>query len=595
MVDYCRTTRCCPCWDFYDLVAQTWTGGSPKIMQHIDFRRMNRKLDRDFKPLRKYQQKPISGKAIHNDHDVNLLRSKYSIEVDGENVPAPFEHFEDTKLPRRILNHLLHKKKFSKPTPIQMQALSCVINKRDVIGLSPTGSGKTYAYLLPLCLFLNESESNRVSNMIGNTEPYGLIIVPTRELVKQVGQLLEELLQLFCYSSEPCHSNISEVSDQTSHTFVQQMHSLPSYSNINSNYQASNNFPYSFANQPSNYYQQTASPQRPPFYQSISQNHVMTPNLQNSPLPIHCGLEGANGHDSKSNFVAQITGGVPIKDNLSQFNRKTKVVVSTPGRLLDIHDKNLLSLNGIQYSVFDECDRLLELGLEEQLRTIISIITLADRSPQVTMWSATLPQSLERLVRSAVIDLVYICAGIQDSVPLNIFQDVRFTHTYLKPSLLLDVVRQIPYPPVLIFTHSKGKADEVCALLFEEQFHVASIHSGKEQHVRNEIMEGFRNNEFDILVATDLISRGLDIPSVSHVINFETPDSIEDYIHRCGRTGRFGREGTATTFLTLECKIAKELREMLESTNNAIPSELCDFKMFGKKILKTEMGDRVIT
>ena len=162
MVNDCRTASCCPCWDFYDLVAQTWTRGSPKIMQHIDFRRMNRK----------YEEKPISGKAIHNDHDVDLLRSKYSIEVDGENVPAPFEHLEDTKLPRRILNHLLHKKKFSKPTPIQMQALSCIINKRDVIGLSPTGSGKTYAYLLPLCLFLNESESNRASNMIGNTEPY---------------------------------------------------------------------------------------------------------------------------------------------------------------------------------------------------------------------------------------------------------------------------------------------------------------------------------------------------------------------------------------------------------------------------------------
>ena len=108
-------------------------------------------------------------------------------------------------------------------------------------------------------------------------------------------------------------------------------------------------------------------------------------------------------------------------------------------------------------------------------------------------------------------------------------------------------------------------------------------------------MEDFRNHAFDILVATDLISRGLDIPSVTHVINFDTPDSIDDYIHRYGRTSRFGREGPATTFLTLECKIAKELREMLESTNSAIPNQLCDFKIFGKKILKTEMRDRIIT
>ena len=134
-------------------------------------------------------------------------------------------------------------------------------------------------------------------------------------------------------------------------------------------------------------------------------------------------------------------------------------------------------MTAIQYSVFDECDRLLELGLEEQLRKVISIITLADRSPQVTLWSTTLPSSFETVVRSAVIDPV--CKGIQDSVPLNIFQDVRFTHTFLKRSLLLDVARQIPYPPLLLFTHSKGKADELCALLFKEQFHVASIHSGK--------------------------------------------------------------------------------------------------------------------
>ena len=242
-------------------------------------------------------------------------------------------------------------------------------------------------------------------------------------------------------------------------------------------------------------------------------------------------------------------------------------------------------MTAIQYSVFDECDRLLELGLEEQLRKVISIITLADRSPQVTLWSTTLPSSFETVVRLAVIDPV--CKGIQDSVPLNIFQDVRFTHTFLKRSLLLDVVRQIPYPPLLLFTHSKAKADKLCALLFKEQFHVASIHSGKEQHVRNEIMGHFRNNEFDILVATGLISRGLEIPSVTHVISFNSPDSIESYIHRCGKSGRFGREGTVTTFLALECKITKELRKR---ANSAIPNELCDFKMLSIKVLKKEMG-----
>ena len=114
------------------------------------------------------------------------------------------------------------------------------------------------------------------------------------------------------------------------------------------------------------------------------------------------------------------------------------------------------------------------------------------------------------------------------------------------------------------------------------------------QSDRFKALTEFRNGNLDVLVATDLASRGLDIPDITHVINYDTPNTIEDYIHRCGRTGRFGRPGQATTFLTLECKIAEDLKFLLESTGFPIPIALKDTKQFGKKVLKTEFGDRVL-
>ena len=187
-------------------------------------------------------------------------------------------------------------------------------------------------------------------------------------------------------------------------------------------------------------------------------------------------------------------------------------------------------------------------------------------SPQVSLWSATLPDSLKRLASSAVIDPVYVIAGVKDTIDSNIKQDVQFMHTYMKEEKLLDVLRHTPYPPVIVFVHAKHTADKIMDLLLDEQFHAAAIHSDKTQTYRNKVMSDFRSGTIDVLIATDLISRGVDIPTVTHVINFDTPLTIEDYIHRCGRCGRLGREGVATTFLTLECTIAAQLKDMLEST-----------------------------
>ena len=174
---------------------------------------------------------------------------------------------------------------------------------------------------------------------------------------------------------------------------------------------------------------------------------------------------------------------------------------------------------------------------------------------------------------------------------------VQFIHTYQKTEMLLDVLRHhTPYPPVIVFASSKEKVDHITSMLQEEQFHAAALHSGYPQDHRNNVVRSFRADEIDILVATDLASRGLDVPAVTRVINYDTPDTIEDYVHRVGRTGRFGRQGYVTTFLTLDCRIASELRDLLEASRSEIPRQLMyDTKMFGKNnILHTDMGDRVV-
>ena len=154
------------------------------------------------------------------------------------------------------------------------------------------------------------------------------------------------------------------------------------------------------------------------------------------------------------------------------------------------------------------------------------------------------------------------------------------------------------FPPVIVFASSKDLVEDVTLLLQNEQFHAAALHSGYTQEYRNSVVRSFRGDEIDILVATDLASRGLDVPAVTRVINYDTPDTIEDYVHRVGRTGRFGREGHVTTFLTLDCRIAAELRDLLEASSFEggidIPPQLRDLNMFGGKILRTEMGDRVM-
>ena len=421
----------------------------------------------------------------------------------GFNCPAPIKSFADLHLDDSVMNYL-KEARFLRPTPIQMQSLSCSLSGRDVIGLAETGSGKTLAYTLPLAIWLKEDRPR------GHGEsPVALIVVPTRELMQQIFIEVKNLLNCICVNT----------------------------------------------------------------------------NLT---------TKQAGGSRETRYQAAAICGGVPAHSQILEIARGVDVIVATPGRLLDLCDRGALSLSRVRYFVLDEVDRVLGMGLEEQLRKVVALVTAESKPCQTLLFSATLPESLVRLTRSAVVDPVEIQVGVTQVTAPNIKHHVLFLHSYEKPGKILEILRQTEFPPVLVFASSIQAVDALVRHLSKEQFHVAGLHSEKVQEYRFKLMTGFKNGKVDVLVATDLASRGLDIPEVTHVINYDIPDSIEDYIHRCGRTGRMARHGIATSFLTLDCKIAAELRDLLEALEQPMPKELENVKNFGKNVVKTEFGDRSI-
>ncbi|EDV25428.1 uncharacterized protein TRIADDRAFT_55507 [Trichoplax adhaerens] len=271
--------------------------------------------------------------------------------------------------------------------------------------------------------------------------------------------------------------------------------------------------------------------------------------------------------------ATMVCGGMPISQQIQQLNAGVDVVIATPGRLIDLIDKGKINLTRsyfdiicfqlgyeirIIYLVLDEADRMLGMGMEEQLRKIT------------------------------------ITVGVTGITNRKIHHNVQVINYAEKPIRLLKVLRHTTCPPVIVFANTIDTVDEVTLALKKEQFHVASLHSEKTQAYRFRVMTALKSGGVDVLVATDLASRGLDIPEVSHVISYDMPETIEDYIHRCGRTARFNRYGQATAFVTLDCKVVEDLKDVLVAAKQEIPDELVDSARFGKKIIRTEFGDRVI-
>ena len=247
--------------------------------------------------------------------------------------------------------------------------------------------------------------------------------------------------------------------------------------------------------------------------------------------------------------IGMIQGGVGFGAQKQMLQKGVDVLVATPGRLLDFMEEGVVDLSSIEYLVLDEVDRMLDMGFLPQVRRIVE---KCPKQRQTLFFSATLPPEIEGLTKWVLKDPEIISIGERRSPAETVTHALYPVAKDQKFELLLALLEKTQYHSVIVFTATKVMADRVAARLFDLQHPVACMHADRSQSERTEALEGFKSGKYEVLVATDVAARGLDIASVSHVINFDVPGHPEDYVHRIGRTGRAQQEGDAFTLFTAE-------------------------------------------
>ncbi len=271
-----------------------------------------------------------------------------------------------------------------------------------------------------------------------------------------------------------------------------------------------------------------------------------------------------------------VYGGADIGSQLRQIERGCDLLVATPGRLVDLIERGRISLQNIKYLVLDEADRMLDMGFEPQIRRIVEGEDMpAVHNRQTLMFSATFPRDIQMLARDFLKDYVFLSVGRVGSTSENITQKVEYVEDVDKRSVLLDILHTHGAGLTLIFVETKRMADSLSDFLINQNFPATSIHGDRTQRERERALEMFRNARCPILVATAVAARGLDIPNVTHVINYDLPTDIDDYVHRIGRTGRAGNTGHSTAFFNRGNRgVVRDLLELLKEANQEVPAFL---------------------
>src|SRR5438270_14043228 len=245
-------------------------------------------------------------------------------------------------------------------------------------------------------------------------------------------------------------------------------------------------------------------------------------------------------------LVSVVHGGVGYGKQREEAARGVDIVVATPGRLLDLLEQGSLNFRHVHILVLDEVDRMLDMGFLPDVRRIVEQIS-TDR--QTLLFSATLPPEIERLAAWVLRDPVLVEIGIRRSPAETVTHAVYPVAAEQKFDLLMALLERTNFDSVLIFCRTKVNADRVAHSLKQAKHAVAVLHSNRTQRERIEALEGFKSGKYEVMVATDIASRGLDIAGVSHVINYDVPEHPEDYVHRIGRTGRAQNVGDAFTLM----------------------------------------------
>jgi ATP-dependent RNA helicase DDX3X len=272
-----------------------------------------------------------------------------------------------------------------------------------------------------------------------------------------------------------------------------------------------------------------------------------------------------------------VYGGSDIGAQIRNIERGCDLLVATPGRLVDLIERARISLSLIRFLVLDEADRMLDMGFEPQIRRIVEKEDMTPVEGRITlMFSATFPRDIQYLARDFLKDYIFLSVGRVGSTSENITQKVEYVEDEDKRSVLLDILHSNETAGLsLIFVETKRMADALSDFLLDHNFPATAIHGDRTQRERERALESFKTGRTPIMVATAVAARGLDIANVSHVISYDLPTDIDDYVHRIGRTGRAGNTGLATAFFNRGNKnIVSELINILEEANQEIPSFL---------------------
>lgn len=274
---------------------------------------------------------------------------------------------------------------------------------------------------------------------------------------------------------------------------------------------------------------------------------IVTPTRE---LAIQIG-ENISTYSQHLNNVrhAVIFGGVNPSSQISNLKRGVQILVATPGRLLDLHSQGFIKLYQLDYFVLDEADRMLDMGFIHDIKRILKIIP---EKRQTLFFSATMPKEIERLAARMLTNPMTIEIAQKSSTAERVEQQLYHVAKADKRKLLVHLLEDETLESVLVFTRTKHGADRVAKILNKAKVPAAAIHGNKSQTARQKALKAFKAREIRVLIATDIAARGIDVDSLSHVINYELPNIPETYVHRIGRTGRAGREGVAISFCDIE-------------------------------------------
>jgi len=363
--------------------------------------------------------------------DVSKFVNKATIDLKTEHF-VPEHSFADFKF-QEILKRNIEARGYVALTPIQDQAIPCIIKSEDIVGIANTGTGKTAAYLLPL-----------INKIILDSREKVLIVVPTRELAQQI----DEELRIFAKNS----------------------------------------------------------------------------NL----------------------FSVLCIGGMGMGKQVRELRQRHHFVIGTPGRLRDLMEQQILDLSGFKTIVLDEADRMLDMGFIRDVRFMMSKMP---KEKHTLFFSATLSTEIEKLIHEFLREPVRISVKTRDTAR-NVHQDVvRIPKDKNKLDILHGLLNQREFSKVLVFGRTKHGVERLAHELGKRGFKAESIHGNKSQPQRQRALDLFKRDHAQVLTATDVAARGLDISNVTHVINFDLPATYDDYIHRIGRTGRGDKFGKALTFM----------------------------------------------